>query len=111
MDVPFDVHNEFSLIDVREFGEAGVQVLRESGHDSATYELAGPPVTLAEAVRLAGSARGVELVARTVGWAEAPLPPSVADFPSRASDMCHVAGLRPPWPARQQQRSADAARP
>ena len=87
VDVPFDVDNEFSLIDVRELGEVAAKALCESGHDSATYELAGPPVTLAEAVRLAGRARGVELATRTMDWAEAPLPPGMADSPSRASDM------------------------
>lgn len=67
--------------------EAGVKVLSEPGHDSATYELAGPALTLADAVRLAGRARGVDLEARTVDWAGAPLPPGVADSASRASDM------------------------
>lgn len=82
------------------------RVLCAKGHGSAACELAGRPVPLAEAVR----ARGVDLeVARAADWAEAPLAPGVADSPSRASDM-QVAGLRPPRPARQQQRSADAAR-
>ncbi|WP_405674635.1 SDR family oxidoreductase [Streptomyces canus] len=85
--VPFDVDNEFSFIDLRDLGEAGVKVLSEQGHDSATYELAGPALTLAEAVRFAGRARGVDLEARTVDWADAPLPPGVADSASRASDM------------------------
>lgn len=85
--VPFDVGNEFSFIDLRDLGEAGVKVLSERGHDSATYELAGPAITLTEAVRLAGRARGVDLEARTVDWAQAPLPPGVTEDPSRSSDM------------------------
>jgi uncharacterized protein YbjT (DUF2867 family) len=72
---------------LRDLGEAGVKVLSEQGHDSATYELAGPALTLVEAVRFAGRARGVDLEARTVDWADAPLPPGVADSVSRASDM------------------------
>lgn len=87
VNVPFNVHSVFSMIDLRELAEVGVKVVTEQGHDSATYELAGPAITLAEAVRLAGRARGVELEARTVGWAEAPLPPGLADSPSKASDM------------------------
>lgn len=87
VNVPFDVRNEFSFIDLRELAEVGVKVLSEQGHDCATYELAGPAVTLAEAVRLAGRARGVELDARTVDWEKAPLPPGVADDPSRGPDM------------------------
>jgi NAD(P)H dehydrogenase (quinone) len=87
VNVPFDVHNEFSFIDLRDLGEVGVKVLSEQGHGSATYELAGPALTLAEAVRLAGRARGVDLEARTVDWADAPLPPGVADDPSRGPDM------------------------
>ncbi|WP_208641628.1 SDR family oxidoreductase [Streptomyces africanus] len=87
VNVPFNVGNEFSFIDLRDLGEAGVKVLSEQGHDSATYELAGPALTLAEAVRFAGRARGVDLEARTVDWAAAPLPPGVADSASRASDM------------------------
>ncbi|MFG2469941.1 SDR family oxidoreductase [Streptomyces canus] len=87
VEVPFDVGNAFSFIDLRDLGEAGVKVLSEQGHDSATYELAGPALTLAEAVRFAGRARGVDLEARTVDWADAPLPPGVADSASRASDM------------------------
>ncbi|MEV5901130.1 NmrA family NAD(P)-binding protein [Streptomyces sp. NPDC052127] len=85
--VPFDVDNEFSFIDLRDLGEAGVEVLSGQGHDSATYELAGPALTLADAVRIAGRARGVALEARTVDRADAPLPPGVADSASRASDM------------------------
>ena len=42
VNVPFDVHNKFSFIDLRELAEVGVKVLSEQGHDSATYELAGP---------------------------------------------------------------------
>ncbi|MFJ9026199.1 SDR family oxidoreductase [Streptomyces sp. NPDC102259] len=87
VEVPFDVDNEFSFIDLRDLGEAAVRVLSEQGHGSATYELAGLALTLAEAVRFAGRARGVDLEARTVDWAVAPLPPGVADSPSRASDM------------------------
>ncbi|WP_405622426.1 SDR family oxidoreductase [Streptomyces sp. NBC_00076] len=87
VDVPFDVHHRFSFIDLRELAEVGVKVLSEQGHDSATYELAGPTTTPAEALRIAGRARGVELEARTVDWAEAPLPPGVADDPSRGPDM------------------------
>ena len=87
VEVPFDVDNEFSFIDLRDLGEAGMRVLSEQGHGSATYELAGPALTLAEAVRLAGRARGVDLEARTVDWAVAPLPPGVADSASRALDM------------------------
>lgn len=87
VNVPFDVHNEFSFIDLRELAEVGVKVLAEQGHDSATYELAGPTTTPAEALRIAGRARGVELEARTVDWGEAPLPPGVADDPSRGPDM------------------------
>lgn len=85
--MPFDVGNEFSFIDLRDLGEAGMRVLSEQGHGSATYELAGPALTLAEAVRFAGRARGVDLEARTVDWAVAPLPPGVADSSSRALDM------------------------
>jgi NAD(P)H dehydrogenase (quinone) len=40
--VPFNVDNVFSLVDLRDLGEAGVKVLAEKVHDSATYELAGP---------------------------------------------------------------------
>ncbi|MER6186953.1 NmrA family NAD(P)-binding protein [Streptomyces sp. NPDC001652] len=87
VEVPFDVDNEFSFIDLRDLGEAGMRVLSEQGHGSATYELAGPALTLAEAVRLAGRARGVDLEARTVDWAVAPLPPGVANSASRALDM------------------------
>jgi uncharacterized protein YbjT (DUF2867 family) len=87
VNVPFDVHNKFSFIDLRELAEVGVKVLSEHGHDSATYELAGPTTTPAEALRIAGRARGVELEARTVDWEEAPLPPPVADDPSRGPDM------------------------
>jgi uncharacterized protein YbjT (DUF2867 family) len=85
--VPFNVHHRTSMIDLRELAEVAVKVLCEDGHDAATYELAGPALPVAEAVRLAGRARGVELEARTVDWAEAALPPGVADDPSRASDM------------------------
>nr|WP_277611250.1 NAD(P)H-binding protein [Streptomyces scabichelini] len=87
VNVPFDVHNKFSFIDLRELAEVGVKVLCEPGHDSATYELAGPTTTPAEALRIAGRVRGVELEARTVDWAEASLPPGVADDPSRGPDM------------------------
>jgi uncharacterized protein YbjT (DUF2867 family) len=87
VDVPFDVDHRFSFIDLRELAEVGVKVLSEQGHDSATYELAGPTTTPAEALRIAGRARGVELEARTVDWAKAPLPPGVADDPSRGPDM------------------------
>lgn len=85
--VPFDVHHEFSMIDLRELAEVAVKVLTEPGHESATYELAGSAITLAEAVRVAGRARGVDLEARTVDWAQAPLPPGAANSPSKASDM------------------------
>jgi uncharacterized protein YbjT (DUF2867 family) len=85
--VPFDVHHEFSMIDLRELAEVAVKVLIEPGHDSATYELAGPAITLAEAIRLAGHARGADLRARTADWAQAPLPPGIANSPSQASDM------------------------
>ncbi|MDF9811758.1 hypothetical protein [Streptomyces sp. SPB162] len=87
VEVPFDVDNEFSFIDLRDLGEAAVRVLSEQGHGSAAYELAGPALTFAEAVRLAGRARGVDLEPRTVHWAVAPLPPGVVDSASRASDM------------------------
>jgi len=40
-----------------------------------------------EAVRVAGRARGLNLEARTVDWAQAPLPPGIANSPSKASDM------------------------
>ncbi|MFI1506174.1 SDR family oxidoreductase [Streptomyces sp. NPDC020597] len=40
VEVPFGVDNEFSFIDLRGFGEAGMRVLSEQGHGSAAYELA-----------------------------------------------------------------------
>jgi len=85
--VPYDVGKLFSLIDLRDLAEVGVKVLTEQGHDAATYELAGPAITLAEAVRTAGRARGVELEARTVDRADAPVPPPFADRPSASADM------------------------
>ncbi|MER7692461.1 NmrA family NAD(P)-binding protein [Streptomyces sp. NPDC097610] len=85
--VPFDVHHEFSLIDLRDLAEVGVKIAAEQGHDAATYELAGPSIALSEAIGLAGRARGVELEATTVDWAEATLPPGVAASPSQATDM------------------------
>jgi uncharacterized protein YbjT (DUF2867 family) len=84
---PFNVDHTFSMIDLRDLAEVGVNVLSEQGHDSATYELAGPPITLADAVRLAGQVRGVSLQARTVDWAQAPLPPGLTDDSSQGSDM------------------------
>jgi len=85
--VPYDVGKLFSLIDLRDLAEVGVKVLTEQGHDAATYELAGPAITLAEAVRTAGRARGVELEARTVDRVDAPVPPPFADRPSASADM------------------------
>ena len=87
VDVPFDVQRSFSMIDLRELAEVAVKVLAEPGHDCATYELAGPAITMADAVRLAGRARGIEIEARAIDWAQAPLPPGVADPSSRASDL------------------------
>jgi NAD(P)H dehydrogenase (quinone) len=85
--VPYDVTKLFSLIDLRDLAEVGVKVVTEPGHDAATYEVAGPAITLSEAVRTVGRARDAELEAQTVAWTEAPVPPPFADRPSAAADM------------------------
>jgi uncharacterized protein YbjT (DUF2867 family) len=36
VNVPFNVHSVFSMIDLRELAEVGVKVVTEQGHDSAT---------------------------------------------------------------------------
>lgn len=40
--MPFDVNAKFSLVDLKDLAEASCNVLTQSGHEFATYQLCGP---------------------------------------------------------------------
>jgi len=42
LEVPYDVHRPFGLVDLADVAEATATVLLEDGHTGATYELGGP---------------------------------------------------------------------
>lgn len=53
--VPYSLTSAFSLVDIRDVAEAAAVVLTETGHDAATYELAGPArISVADLAELWG---------------------------------------------------------
>ncbi len=85
--VPFSTDTTFSMIDLRELSEVAVKALTQAGHEFASYELCGPTLTMGDAVRIAGSVRGVELEPVRVAPASAPLPPKFTEPASKGADM------------------------
>lgn len=85
--VPFDPSGTFSVIDLRELSAVAVEVLTETGHEFASYELCGPSLPMGEMVRIAGRVRGVELEPTRIAPSSVALPPKFADRPSEAADM------------------------
>lgn len=85
--VPFDTALAFSMIDLRDLSAVAVRALTEAGHEFASYELCGPPLTIGDAVRIAGRIRGVELEAVRIPPSRATLPPKFAEHPFQAAAM------------------------
>jgi len=85
--VPFDVNQRFACIDLADLAQVAVMALRESGHEEASYELAGESATMAEYVRAAGRLRGVGLEAQSGSPEAARLPPHIAEGSQSAADM------------------------
>ncbi len=87
VEVPFNTAVTFSMIDLRDLSAVAVKTLTEEGHEFASYELCGPPLTMGDAVRIAGRVRGVELEAVRIAPASATLPPKFAEPPSKGADL------------------------
>jgi uncharacterized protein YbjT (DUF2867 family) len=82
LDVPYDVHRPFGLVDLLDVASATASVLLDHSHCGATYELGGPfPVSVADAAAAAGDLLGRPVTAVRVDphtWATGPgatLPP------------------------------------
>ncbi|OSC28485.1 hypothetical protein B8W69_11845 [Mycobacterium vulneris] len=86
--IPFDIDADISIIDLDDWAAVALRTLLELGaHDYASYELAGPAVTMRRAVEALGRACGKDLQACTVPVASGPLPPRAAEDPRAAADM------------------------
>jgi uncharacterized protein YbjT (DUF2867 family) len=85
--VPFDADSKISAVDLADCAEVGVKLLTEEDqHDYATYELAGPLVTLRRCAAEIGRARGATLECE-VRPLQVPLPPAARSNASSAADM------------------------
>ena len=75
LEVPYDVHRRFGLVDLVDVAEATSHVLLDDGHLGATYELGGPAlVSVSDVASAASAVLGRPVVAaRTdpAAWAEA----------------------------------------
>jgi NAD(P)H dehydrogenase (quinone) len=87
LEVPYDVHRPFGLVDLLDVAAATATVLLGDGHVGATYELGGPAlVSVADVAGAAGGVLGHPVVAARVDprtWAAGPgaaLPPRERDW-------------------------------
>jgi len=81
--VPFDIDAEIAVLDLADCAEISANLVTQpASHEYATYELAGPLVTMRQAVAALGRARGVDLQPQTVRVDRGPMP--AADKSSEA---------------------------
>ena len=85
--LPFDPESRIAMLDLRDLAEVAARVLTESGHEYATYELAGPLTSLKEMAVDVSAATGKPLTTRRVPVAAGPLSPAAAGNPMAAADM------------------------
>ena len=85
--VPFDIDAEIAVLDLADCAEISANLVTQPDrHEYATYELAGPLVTMRKAVAALGRARTIDLQPQTVRCDHGPLP--AADKSSEAvADM------------------------
>jgi uncharacterized protein YbjT (DUF2867 family) len=76
LEVPYDVHRPFGLVDLLDVAAATATVLLDDGHTGATYELGGPaPVSVADVAAAAGEVLRRPVIASRVDpqvWASGP---------------------------------------
>ncbi|MFI9536936.1 SDR family oxidoreductase [Nocardia fusca] len=86
--VPFDADSELAMVDLGDCAEVGVKILTESReHSYATYELAGPVVSLRHCVAEVATARRIDLTVEKVPISDAVLPPAARTSAQSAADM------------------------